>query len=244
MATSGIRAFGPGGGLYYYGRWTSLRPWGWTWIGSDPWAWPTHHYGRWGFSGSSWFWIPGRTWGPAWVSWAYAPGYVSWCPLGWNNRAVYGFSYGGGYRGYDPWNAWTVVPHHGFGRGYVNLNVVNSTRIDVRTRNAFVVRDASPDVVGHAVPRSSAPIRSAGRARRAAEHGWRLIPRIARRPVEPRPPPLATPSAAFRSRRSVSGNVKRHRLPGARARAAVDVVAPSANAAIAVPVAGRRCANS
>ena len=22
----------------------------------------------------SWFWIPGRTWGPAWVSWAYAPG--------------------------------------------------------------------------------------------------------------------------------------------------------------------------
>ena len=228
---------------YYYGRWTSLRPWGWTWIGSDPWAWPTHHYGRWGFSGSSWFWIPGRTWGPAWVSWAYAPGYVSWCPLGWNNRAVYGFSYGGGYRGYNPWNAWTVVPHHGFGRGYVNLNVVNSTRIDVHTRNAFVVRDASPDVVGHAVPRSSAPIRSAGgRAAPSNTDGGSL------RGSRDRPGNIDLHN--WRRGRSlpqpplISGNVKRHRLPGARARATVDVVAPSANAAVAVPVAGRRCANS
>ena len=49
-ATSGIRACAPGWRPYYYGRWTTLRPWGWTWIGSDPWAWPTHHYGRWGFS--------------------------------------------------------------------------------------------------------------------------------------------------------------------------------------------------
>ncbi len=28
---------------YYHGRWATLRPYGWTWIGSDPWAWPTHH---------------------------------------------------------------------------------------------------------------------------------------------------------------------------------------------------------
>jgi hypothetical protein len=147
---------------YYYGSWTTLRPWGWTWIGSDPWAWPTHHYGRWGFSAGAWFWIPGRTWGPAWVSWAYAPGYVSWCPLGWNNRAVFGFGgsvYGG--RRYDPWHAWTVVPHRGFGRGAVNINVVNVSNIDVRTRGSFIVRDAAPDYRGYAVPRSSAPIRTA-----------------------------------------------------------------------------------
>ena len=154
----------PGWRPYYYGQWSSLRPWGWTWIGSDPWAWPTHHYGRWGFSAGSWFWIPGTTWGPAWVSWAYAPGYVSWCPLGWNNRAVFGFSVNtyGGYR-YNPWNAWTVVPHRGFGHGYVNANVVNSTHIDVRTRSSFVVRDISPDVPRIAVPRgAAAPIRSVG----------------------------------------------------------------------------------
>lgn len=148
---------------YYYGSWTTLRPWGWTWIGTDPWAWPTHHYGRWGFSAGSWFWIPGRTWGAAWVSWAYAPGYVSWCPLGWNNRPVLSFvnvNYYGGRR-YDPWHAWTVVPHHGFGRGAVNVINVNVSRMDVRTRGAFVERTNAPDDRGYAVPRSSAPIRTA-----------------------------------------------------------------------------------
>ncbi len=152
----------PGWRPYYYGSWTTLRPWGWTWIGTDPWAWPTHHYGRWGVNGGSWFWIPGRTWGAAWVSWAYAPGYVSWCPLGWNNRAVFSFvnTYYGGRR-YDPWHAWTVVPHRGFGRGAVNINVVNVSRIDVRTRGAFVERGGAPDYRGYAVPRSSTPIRTA-----------------------------------------------------------------------------------
>ena len=43
---------------------------------------------------------------PAWVSWAYAPGYVSWCPLGWNNRPVFEIrtSTSCGH-GYDPWRA-------------------------------------------------------------------------------------------------------------------------------------------
>jgi Family of unknown function (DUF6600)/FecR protein len=151
----------PGWRPYYYGRWATYRPWGWTWIGSDPWAWPTHHYGRWGFSSNLWFWIPGRTWGPAWVSWAYAPGYVSWCPLGWNNRPVVGFV-NVNVRHHNPWNAWTVVPHRTFGAGYVNVNVINSTRIDVRTRDSFVVRDTAPDFRGYAVPRSATAIRGTG----------------------------------------------------------------------------------
>ena len=50
---------------------------------------PTHHYGRWGLSAAgAWFWIPSAGWGAAWVNWAVAPGYVGWCPLGWNNRPV------------------------------------------------------------------------------------------------------------------------------------------------------------
>ena len=196
---------------YYYGSWTTLRPWGWTWIGSDPWAWPTHHYGRWGFSTGGWFWIPGRTWGPAWVSWAYAPGYVSWCPLGWNNRAVFGFNVGGygGYR-YNHWNGWTVVPHGGFGRGYVNANVINSTHIDVRTRNTFVVRDAAPDVRGYAVPRASAPIRSVGTPSGAVVNGNTAGNAAAYRGSRTRTAPGtaatadADSTAAFRSRRSSS----------------------------------------
>ncbi|HET7218077.1 MAG TPA: DUF6600 domain-containing protein [Vicinamibacterales bacterium] len=191
----------PGWRPYYYGRWVTYRPWGWTWIGSDPWAWPTHHYGRWGFSAGGWFWIPGRTWGPAWVSWAYAPGYVSWCPLGWNNHAVFSFNvnYFGGHR-YDPWHAWTVVPHGRLATGYVNVNVVNVTHIDVRTRSAFVVRPSAPDLRGYAVPRSSAPIRTA--VSRSGSFG--NVAAFQRSPAATTgvPGPDAGPSAAFRSRRS------------------------------------------
>jgi hypothetical protein len=145
---------------YYNGRWVTLRPYGWTWVGADPWAWPTHHYGRWGISAGVWFWIPGRSWAPAWVSWAYAPGYVSWCPLGWNNRAVVQIAYG---HGYDPWRAWTAVPNRHFGRGF-DVRRVTTRNFDVRTREAFVRRETAPDIRGFAVPRSSAPIRIAGTA--------------------------------------------------------------------------------
>jgi hypothetical protein len=147
---------------YYHGRWVSLRPYGWTWVAHDPWGWPTHHYGRWGFSTAGWFWIPGRTWGAAWVSWAYAPGYVSWCPLGWNNRPVFQINIFNVRHGYDPWRAWTVIPRRHFGSGFVHRNVVRAGHIDVRTRGAFVLQDRAPEIRGVAVPRGSAPIRVAG----------------------------------------------------------------------------------
>jgi hypothetical protein len=150
---------------YYRGRWVSLRPYGWTWVGADLWSWPTHHYGRWGISAGAWFWIPGRRWAPAWVSWAYAPDYVSWCPLGWNNRPVLQIVnvnlYG---RGYDPWRAWTAVPRRHFGVDYVNVHYVAGRTFDARTRGSFVPRSAAPEVRGYAVPRSTAPIRVAGTA--------------------------------------------------------------------------------
>ncbi len=154
---------------YYSGRWITMRPYGWTWVGIDSWSWPTHHSGRWGISAGSWFWIPGRSWAPAWVSWAYAPGYVSWCPLGWNNRPVLQILHAGGYgRGSDPWRAWTAVPRNHFGVDYVNTHYVAGRTFDVRTRDSFVQRSA-PDVRGYAVPRSSAPIRVAGTVTRRSD---------------------------------------------------------------------------
>jgi hypothetical protein len=92
---------------YYNGRWAYVGSFGWTWVGAGSWTWPTHHYGRWGISGTRWFWIPERRWAPAWVSWAGTPGYVSWCPLGYDNRPV--FSVGVFYSS-TPWRGWTVVP--------------------------------------------------------------------------------------------------------------------------------------
>jgi uncharacterized cupin superfamily protein len=148
---------------YHRGRWVSLRPYGWTWIAGDPWGWPTHHYGRWGLSAGSWFWIPGRRWAPAWVSWASAPGYVSWCPLGWNDRPIFQLNvnvYGG--RRYDPFHGWSVLPRHHFNSGYVNVSRFASLRVDPQFRGRFVADLRGPD--GHfAVNRSAIPIRTVGR---------------------------------------------------------------------------------
>ena len=59
---------------------------------------------------SGWCWASAYVYSPAWVYWAYSPGYVGWCPVGW-----YGF--------YSPWCnnyyrqwGWT-------GRGGVYLSV-------------------------------------------------------------------------------------------------------------------------
>ena len=64
---------------YADGSWASSS-WGWAWVSSEPWAW-TFHYGRWTWTDAyGWVWVPGTTWGPAWVSWFWADGYVGWTP--------------------------------------------------------------------------------------------------------------------------------------------------------------------
>lgn len=97
---------------YYDGRWSFTASFGWVWIGSPRWSWPTHHYGRWGLSAGRWFWIPDRRWSPAWVSWASAPGYVSWCPLGRDNRPVVAVASISANR--STWQGWTIVPRRSF----------------------------------------------------------------------------------------------------------------------------------
>ena len=53
-------------------------------IGSreEPFAWAVYHYGRWDYDpGYGWFWVPGDTWAPAWVTWRYGGGTVGWAPI-------------------------------------------------------------------------------------------------------------------------------------------------------------------
>ncbi|MBA2302147.1 MAG: FecR domain-containing protein [Acidobacteria bacterium] len=198
---------------YYRGRWVSLRPYGWTWIAHDPWGWPTHHYGRWGYStAGAWFWMPGRTWGSAWVSWASAPGYVSWCPLGWNNRPLFDLNINIGGR-HDPWRAWTVIPQRQFGYGYVHRNVISAGYIDQRTRSAFAYRDRGPEITGYAIPRGAAPIRVAGTgpSRRGIAPLYSNLPADQGR-IRTDGARIRVPDAAPASRESVSpGNVARER---------------------------------
>jgi hypothetical protein len=66
---------------YYYGRWVP-SDYGWMWVSYEPFGWATYHYGRWAWDARlGWIWVPGRTWGPAWVSWQYGQGYIGWAPL-------------------------------------------------------------------------------------------------------------------------------------------------------------------
>jgi hypothetical protein len=137
---------------YYEGAWGHTR-YGWTWHGRDRWAWPTHHYGRWGFNGNFWFWIPANVWGPAWVSWGFAPGYVSWSPLGWDGLPVIGFA---SHYGYNPWRSWTVVPRDHFGfRRPVRAHAIDGARLDRLVRTSLIVQNTPPTEPASAVPRGS-----------------------------------------------------------------------------------------
>jgi FecR protein len=139
----------PGWRPYSYGYWSSVPSYGWTWIGYDAWGWPTHHYGRWGFAGR-WYWVPGSNWGSAWVSWASAPGYVGWCPVGYCGGG--GFSLGVSFG--NPWG-WVVVSRPYFGYRYpVHHHALPPTAIPYRT--PFVVQARAPLAPPAAVPRPRA----------------------------------------------------------------------------------------
>jgi hypothetical protein len=139
---------------YYDGYWWSYPRYGWTWIGGGAWGWPTHHYGRWGHASGGWYWIPGARWGPAWVSWAAAPGYVSWCALGFDNRPVFGFSAGFA----TAWPGWVVVPrtyfHHGWHGRHVGRHAVAPHHLPRST--PFVVEASAPVAPPRAIPRPGA----------------------------------------------------------------------------------------
>ncbi|MGB7296872.1 MAG: FecR family protein, partial [Candidatus Aminicenantales bacterium] len=91
---------------YSDGRWV-WTSYGYTWVPYEPWGWTVSHYGRWGFSVSrGWYWMPGRRWGPAWVSWAVGGSYVGWCPMDHRDRPIHGRSYRSGR---DDWRSWRFV---------------------------------------------------------------------------------------------------------------------------------------
>ena len=140
---------------YSYGKWRFYTGFGWTFIGhGHRWLYPTHHYGRWGLHSGRWYWAPSRGWSAAWVHWAVAPGYVGWCPLGWNNRPVLGFwGHRGYYNGYNPGRAWTVVNAGSFGRGHATAGRFDPRVFRGASAPNFVVQPNQPRI---AIPRGNA----------------------------------------------------------------------------------------
>jgi hypothetical protein len=127
-------------------------------VGIDHWAWPTYHYGRWGVSGAGWYWIPGTVWGPAWVSWGVWPGYVGWCPLGYNGYPVIGWGAVATPYYRDPWSAWTVMPAHAWTHNtWVNDHRVHKDGMPPGTRGGFSERRGGPMPTGSDRPRRELP---------------------------------------------------------------------------------------
>jgi hypothetical protein len=76
---------------YRYGRWTWVRPWGWTWVDEAPWGFAPFHYGRWVHWRGRWGWLPGSYVGRP----VFAPALVAW--VGGSAQAWPGW----------PWVRWT-----------------------------------------------------------------------------------------------------------------------------------------
>ena len=98
---------------YRYGAWRWIPPYGWTWVGDEPWSWATYHYGRWVWAGGSWVWSPygyyrySRSWwSPALVWITIVNNNVCWYPLPYRHRSRY---YNNGHHGGG-------APHHGGGQ--------------------------------------------------------------------------------------------------------------------------------
>jgi hypothetical protein len=180
---------------YVSGRWIWQDPWGWTWVGTEPWGWAPYHYGRWAFWGSGWYWVPvARTvrvaaYSPALVAFVGGSGgYVGWFPLAPRDP-------------YYPW--WRPAPLGGASVTYVNrsyVTVVNQTvfvsgglvaggvvrdRTVVRTIEAApVLRGPVPVVPTRASLRMTT--REVSAARPPATASRSVVTRVAPPPAPPR----------------------------------------------------------
>jgi len=113
---------------YHFGHWVWVAPWGWTWVGDEPWGFAPFHYGRWAFVGGYWGWVPG----PLVVRPVYAPALVAF--VGGSGFGVT-VGFGPGVTGVawfplGPRDVW--VPGYRCSPRYVqNVNVTNTRVVTV-----------------------------------------------------------------------------------------------------------------
>jgi hypothetical protein len=124
------RALVAGWAPYRFGHWTWVAPWGWTWVEDEPWGFAPFHYGRWAFSGTGWYWVPG----PNLVRPAYSPALVGWIGGG----AGFRFSNGVGVGWFPLAPGEVFVPGYRVSRAYVNRVNITNTAVNVtRVANVY-----------------------------------------------------------------------------------------------------------
>jgi len=114
-------AVGPDWAPYSDGYWNWVGPWGWTWVGYEPWGFAPYHYGRWNRFGWGWGWCPGPIYGRPF----YGPAFVGFLGGG------FGFGFGFGFGGLHAWFplGWGEPFHpwyHAGGAYWRNVNVHNT----------------------------------------------------------------------------------------------------------------------
>ncbi|OGL45908.1 MAG: hypothetical protein A2161_02010 [Candidatus Schekmanbacteria bacterium RBG_13_48_7] len=101
---------------------------GWFWSSYFEWGDICFHYGRWFYSAPwGWYWIPGGTWGPAWVSWYYVGDYIGWMPLPPDN--FFGNSDNGFQSGFQ---YWVFVPVSNFTDPDMKNDIVSTESIKLK----------------------------------------------------------------------------------------------------------------
>jgi hypothetical protein len=147
---------------YYDGRW-AYSPGGWFWVSYEPWGWAPYHYGRWGWAiDFGWYWIPGYTFGPSWVSWYDYGDYIGWCPLNYYNRPIYWGNNNyynpvqkqkGGGIGVD--NSWTFVKKHDIGTGSIKKISVGSNEVKkIHFDDTKIIRTPEKTLTNYVIPKN------------------------------------------------------------------------------------------
>jgi hypothetical protein len=156
---------------YSNGYWGYVGPWGWTWIGYEPWGFAPYHYGRWNYFGGRWGWCPGPigyypVYGPAFVGFlggGFGFGFgvgvgVGWFPLGFGEvfHPWYGYRAGGAYiRNINIHNTYIRNVNN------VNFNSVNRNYAYAHNPAAVTATSRAGFIGGQAVNRGATPVTAA-----------------------------------------------------------------------------------
>jgi hypothetical protein len=199
---------GPDWAPYGDGYWNYVGPWGWTWVGYEPWGFAPYHYGRWNYFDGRWGWCPGPYYGPAIYGPAFVGFYgggfglgVGWFPLGFGEPFYPWYHCNGGY-------IRNINVHNTYIR---NTNVFNNTNVHnfnyVNPHNVHAVTAVNRNVFvnGQAVNRGGVHLTQAAlkNAQVSNSVGIKPVPRSSLGAVNVRSH-VATPPASVQNRAVVA----------------------------------------
>jgi hypothetical protein len=138
---------------YSEGNWDYVGPWGWTWVGYEPWGFAPYHYGRWNYFGGRWGWYPGvyagyPIYGPAFVGF-FVGGFgfgLGWFPLGFGEPFYPWFRHSPGFfNRINTRNTFFRNP------GILNSNIHNVNFANAHLANAVTVANRNAFANGEAI---------------------------------------------------------------------------------------------